>query len=448
MLKVGGRVAYSTCSMNPVENEAVISSAVDRCGGAEKVELIDCSKELPELKRSSGLNDWKVMDKEGRMWNSWSDVEDAKAEKFQASLERVAAGMFPSQSEKLPLERCTRVYPHQQDTGGFFIAVLEKKSEIKARPESQAKTPSSIPSVVSIAKELVSKPAEEGVIPKLETAKELLPDDIDLESRMDQGNASATQRQNKANIPDTVAEPATNKRSIDDVHGDAPTAVAKRARTEKDDGVMGGIAEPGQMEHFPLPPSVQLATAGEDSSVNGNAGPPSSNRRKQNQPHEESFKYLAPDHPEIESIFKFYQLSPRFPRDRFMVRNAGGEPVKAIYYTTELAKEILTKNEGRGMKFVHSGVKMFVKQDAQGQDVCRWRIQSEGLPIIEGWVGEDRVVRLHRRDTLQLLLREMFPKLSNDGWKSLGEIGERVRDIKMGCCVLRVEASEEEGGFK
>ena len=40
------------------------------------------------------------------------------------------------------------------------------------------------------------------------------------------------------------------------------------------------------------------------------------------------------------------------------------------------------------MKFVHSGVKMFVKQDAQGSDTCRWRIQTEGLPIIEGWVGE------------------------------------------------------------
>jgi len=32
-------------------------------------------------------------------------------------------------TDKLHLERCMRVYPHQQDTGGFFIAVLEKKSE-------------------------------------------------------------------------------------------------------------------------------------------------------------------------------------------------------------------------------------------------------------------------------------------------------------------------------
>lgn len=32
MLKAGGRVVYSTCSMNPVENEAVVASAIERCG--------------------------------------------------------------------------------------------------------------------------------------------------------------------------------------------------------------------------------------------------------------------------------------------------------------------------------------------------------------------------------------------------------------------------------
>ena len=100
------------------------------------------------------------------------------------------------------------------------------------------------------------------------------------------------------------------------------------------------------------------------------------------------------------------------------------------------------------MKFVHGGVKMFVKQDAQGQDVCRWRIQSEGLPIIEAWVGEERIVRCYKRATLHKMLREMFPKVAQDGWKELGEIGEAVRDLGMGCCVLRVEQSDAEDGFK
>lgn len=469
MLKAGGRVVYSTCSMNPVENEAVISSAIERCGGLDKVEIVDCSSQLPELKRTAGLKDWKIMDKEGRIWNSWTEVEDAKAEKFQASLERIVPGMFSGFAGDLPLDRCMRVYPHQQDTGGFFITVLEKKSEIRAKPESEAKKTNNVPSVVSIAKEIESKPADDGLIPeKLATVEDFTGIKVDHDNSMDEGNASAAQRQNKANLPDP--EPIPAKRGLEDV-GDSETAQIKRARTEKDDD-LGAIGQTGQMEHWPPPPAVQLANAGKDGATeytdtptdgtpmavdsdapfeNGNGATTlqqPSNKRRNNQPHEESFKYLDPNHPELESIYNFYQLSDRFPRDRFMVRNATGEPVKAIYYTTALGKNILTKNEGRGMKFVHSGVKMFVKQDAQGKDICRWRIQSEGLPILEAWVGPERVVKLFKRETLRKLLREMFPRVAGDGWKALGEVGERARDIGMGCCVLRVEPSEGEDGFR
>lgn len=173
-------------------------------------------------------------------------------------------------------------------------------------------------------------------------------------------------------------------------------------------------------------------------------------RARDDQPHEEAFKYLASDHAELLSIYSFYELSSRFPRDRFMVRNPVGDPVKGIYYTSDLVKSILQTNEGRGMKFVHAGVKMYMKQDAQGQDICRWRIQSEGLPIIEGWVGEVRVVRLQKKATLRKLLIEMFPKVGtgpDGGWKELGEIGEQVLNMGMGCCVLRVEPTDAEDGF-
>ncbi|KAF2316057.1 hypothetical protein GH714_040852 [Hevea brasiliensis] len=61
LLKVGGRMVYSTCSMNPVENEAVVAEILRRCGGS--VELVDVSKELPQLVRRPGLRKWKVRDK-------------------------------------------------------------------------------------------------------------------------------------------------------------------------------------------------------------------------------------------------------------------------------------------------------------------------------------------------------------------------------------------------
>lgn len=91
---------------------------------------------------------------------------------------------------------------------------------------------------------------------------------------------------------------------------------------------------------------------------------------------------------------------------------------------------------------------MFVKQDAQRPNVCRWRIQTDGLQIIEPWVGPERSISLSKKETLRKLLIEMFPKVDGDGWKELGEIGELTLNMPMGCCVLRIEPSDAEDGLR
>jgi multisite-specific tRNA:(cytosine-C5)-methyltransferase/tRNA (cytosine34-C5)-methyltransferase len=58
LLRVGGRLVYSTCSFNPVENEAVVANILNFCGGA--VELVDVSGDLQGLKRRPGVISWKV----------------------------------------------------------------------------------------------------------------------------------------------------------------------------------------------------------------------------------------------------------------------------------------------------------------------------------------------------------------------------------------------------
>lgn len=444
MLKVGGRAVYSTCSLNPMENEAVVASAIERCGGPDKVSIVNVDSQLPELKRYPGLKSWKVMDKEGRMWSSFEDVENATAAKFEASLQRIVPGMFPEFGADLPLENCMRVYPHQQDTGGFFITVLEKKSEIKAKPESQAKQTNNVPTVLSLVDQVASVP--QGQVPFLKEDPMDMGEDPTKPTHDDlinRGNTSAAARQNKAELSDTEPMIQTGKRPLTEVEvvGDSDSANVKRARTEKDDADLGKISENGSMEHWPPPPANQLTETKP-------AAVPQKRRRGDQPVQEESFKFLDPEHAELKSIFTFYDISKQFPRDRFLVRNAEGDPKKGIYYTTELGKEILISNEGKGLKFVHGGVKMFVKQETQGANTCRWRVQSEGLSIIEGWMGKQRTIRLTKRPTLRYLLKEMFPKVGGDHWKDVGEIGEQVRDMKMGCCVLEVVPSDAEDGFE
>lgn len=448
MLKVGGRVVYSTCSMNPIENEAVVAAAISRCGGMSKVDVRDCSGDLPKLKRRQGLTSWKVMDKQGRTWRSWQEVEEEKAKNGEEGLGRLSEFMFPptEMDIAIPLDRCMRVYGHLQDTGGFFITVLEKKTEIKARPEAEAKQAEPQTSIVDFMNKIEAEPTN-GTNPVEKT--KALDDLAPLSTNDGSEGVSAAARQNKEVAPGTFTTAIKHER---DGGADAEMSNKRpKFREEVDDPALQG-SEDRQVHYPPPAPATVLSAVRPDTTslpslpapLNGN----NAQLKRNKQPYEEPFKYLSPTHPDLDSITTFYTLSSHFPRDRFMVRNATGTPLKTIYYTSALARDILVTNANSGIKFVHCGVKMFVKQDVQAADVCRWRIQSEGLPVLEAWVGESRVVRLSRRKTLRGLLVEMFPKVDGEGWRGLGEIGERVRDVGMGCCVLRVEKGEREDKFR
>ena len=86
LLRPGGRLVYSTCTFAPEENEAIIDAV-----------LRDFSLPL--------------------------EVLPARIEGFPAT-----PGLVEWRGRQFDprLERTLRVYPHQHDTGGFFLAVLER----------------------------------------------------------------------------------------------------------------------------------------------------------------------------------------------------------------------------------------------------------------------------------------------------------------------------------
>ncbi|CCE62440.1 hypothetical protein TPHA_0C02870 [Tetrapisispora phaffii CBS 4417] len=121
LLKPKGRLVYSTCSMNPIENEAVIAAALRKWGS--KIRVINCDEKLPGLVRSKGIDSWPVFNR---------DMEIR-----QKGDQGVSNTWFPpSEEEKsqFNLQNCIRVYPHQQNTGAFFITVIEKLEEFDVVP--------------------------------------------------------------------------------------------------------------------------------------------------------------------------------------------------------------------------------------------------------------------------------------------------------------------------
>ncbi|CAE7191795.1 nsun2, partial [Symbiodinium sp. CCMP2456] len=129
LLRIGGRLVYSTCSLSPVEDEAVVAEIL-RTGCAE---LKEARQMLAPLKTAPGLRKWKVAHPSKR--HTFSNFAEA-----QAAGAKLAQGVFPpeeSTSASAQLPRCVRILPHHNDTGGFFIAVFEKTADLPRRKKEE-----------------------------------------------------------------------------------------------------------------------------------------------------------------------------------------------------------------------------------------------------------------------------------------------------------------------
>ncbi|KAJ1379878.1 hypothetical protein SESBI_46484 [Sesbania bispinosa] len=418
LLKIGGRMVYSTCSMNPIENEAVVAEVLRRSGGS--VELVDVSSELPQLIRRPGLKRWKVFDK-GTWLASYKDVPKFRRSVILPSMFPLGRGnldlvdssncnvdigdditggvngnaedgiqavenpVMPESAEEVsdfPIEHCMRIVPHDQNTGAFFIAVLQKVSPLPAIPEKPKK---------EIDEQYV-EPANQGIedaqVPHINSSES--------------AHEEVLKAVSEENVNDN--EPITEDLEV------SPVTCEEQNSKETE--------EPPNVQNMvkPVPGKRKLQIQGKWRGVDP--------------------VVFFKDEAIINSIRDFYGIDEHFPFNGHLVtRNNDPSHVKRIYYISKSVKDVLELNfsVGQQLKITSIGLKMFERQTArQGCSApCAFRISSEGLPLILPYITK-QILQASPVDFKHLLQNKDVKFEDFDD----AEFGEKAANLMPGCCVV------------
>mmetsp|Transcript_5588 Transcript_5588/g.19967 ORF Transcript_5588/g.19967 Transcript_5588/m.19967 type:complete len:875 (-) Transcript_5588:96-2720(-) len=354
-LKIGGRMVYSTCSLNPMENEAVVAQLLLRCGGSMRV--VDCSAELPGLKRSPGLTTWSVMDTKG----NWLDEDEMRA--ADELPKAMNLSMFPPKDDAIlaQLSKAWRMVPSAQNTGGFFVCVLEKTAPIE-------RDGTFLGAEKLIGAKKAKREADAAAAAGAAPAKR---------ARLEGGTEAAE-------------------------GGTAGGAGGDGGGAGAGSGAAGGAADDDDDEDN-LAPDIAIAV--DDATLLEAQGEGPASKKAHANDDIAEYDYEPLEEAKWQDIKKHYQLSDDFPSDGLFMRRSA---VKCISWMCPAVTQLFRSKMAWRLRVVHSGMRAFMRDKAKKPEGetdawCDFRLVQDSLHLVKPYFPPERIVTMPLDDFARLL---------------------------------------------
>jgi 16S rRNA C967 or C1407 C5-methylase (RsmB/RsmF family) len=287
---------------------------------------------------------------------------------------RFRQSCFPptkEEAERMHLERCIRCLAHDNDTGGFFVALLKKVGPIGSKE----------------TKKVAREGEDEGPEPK----RAKLEEDAEIDQAM-------------ADVPAD-----DNRKAASAEVEDKPESAEVEDKVEVEAEVEEKVGGRGKLNLMRDKDGKRNPKQGKDDFV----------------PVEDAV---------MQPMIEYYGLSSDFPKGQYMTR-AGGD-AKVIYYIAKPVKDLIDLGLQDRVTVINSGLKGFIRNNKDCD--CRYRIAQEGVHFLVPFIKKRNFV-ICRDDFNRCMTSEPTPIDSfSEAFR------ESVRPISVGSFVIVLEGFEED----
>ena len=463
LTKVGGHMVYSTCSMNPIENEAVVAELIRASEGC--LELEDPRAGLPGLVARPGWSSWKIlsedksrkqvkdyakknndkMKKKRKEFEEKNKVENGEEENVEAAKNSEEAA---TKNEEPPTEDPEEAKKRQENEEAEakekysvftpFEPTSFDETDLKAHIDKtgllEFQTFQDVPSILQrrVRQTCFPPTEEEAARFHLDKCLRVLPQDMDtggffvaLLKKVAPMNARARGRF------EALEKEVNSSGGAEDEDEDEEPKV-KKVKINPEDTVDKSSGDDVRMDDSPENDTEGAASAKSTGSKKNLMTNKDGERAEVGK---DDFVPIPDDI--IEPLIDYYGLaSESFKREKYMQRACSD--AKVLYFLGSAVRGLIDQGIQERVTVVNSGLKGFVRNGKGNECEAMYRIAQEGVHFVAPHMTKRKIVANLEDFKLCLdpknILLEVFSE----------EFAQQAKALSVGSFVVQLKGHEDD----